>query len=537
VVSQIGDAKAKLVTAWSGLYSLSKIVHVLLVVFDEAKQTHHLRVIRMTTRRVEDKDTSVLEHVCVHLLVPPEKRHVEAKDAKSKKKGSAKGAVEGQDRVVGATFDAAGLVLSCLWSSGVFAAYSFGRTKQLASLDVNVPPRESSSLLYLPVEAVKSTRFVAYRENHVCFATGGTVVLYNTLFGTTVSEPVVVPTEKDDPVVCFVAASNDSFLLLATRSKLMRVNLTEPESFSLVHCLDTAAQTQRIFGHQPRFAASTGVDYTFSVTDGRAVVSPDAAVSIPASGEKLSELLASRCTLGVGYALRGGNTRLRDLPKEAVDTYSLSPDFGGVAVLEFARRKDWQSVQRIVEARLFAFPPEGLVELAIAERQTWLCMTLVEMCPALSRRDLGSILSFALGARYEQPGSKEQGFANVLLEAVVSHQKCTHLLDLEPSELQSLFSCLTALFQSSGVMTGGVDVSSLVDWLCCVIDSGPLSFSLDPKMAELVVELSGRVKKEIELVKTLSDVEVALDVVKNHQVPAVSQQSSLYSIEYLSFAD
>ena len=111
---------------------------------------------------------------------------------------------------------------------------------------------------------------------------------------------------------------------------------------------------------------------------------------------------------------------------------------------------------------------------------------------------------------------------------------------LEPVDLQSLFAQLTALFQTCGVMAApsvGVDVSSVVEWLCCVIDSSPLSLSLDPKMAELVVQLSARVKKEVELVKTLSDVEVALDVVKNHQIPAVSQQSSLYSIEYLSFAD
>ncbi len=545
VVSRIGEEKAKLVTVWSGLYSLSKIAHVLLVVFDASKNAHHLRVIRLTSKRVDDKESCVLEHVCAHLLVPPVEEQPESgrkslKGSKKKKIPKKQSEISGSNVIKNATFDAAGLVLSCSWSSGVFASYAFGRSKQLASLDVNVSPREATTLLSVSKEVVATMRFVAFREHHVCFVVGDYVVLYNTVFGTVVSQPLALSLEENDPVVSFIASSNDSFFLLATRSKLLRINVVEPESSSLVHSLGSAARTERIFGPQPSSSSvALATDYSFSIVYGAGVVSAEPSIAVPSSGEKLGELMSSRCVLGTGYSLRGPR-RFKDAPKEAIDTYSLSPDFGAAAALEFAKRKDWHSVQKIVEAQLFAFPPRGLVEMAVAFRQTSVLMALVEYCSALSKEDLSSVLAYSLSESYEQPKSRDQGFSNALLLAIVAHQKSTFHLELDPAQLQSLFSQLVAMYQACSVLSApllGIELSPLVDWLCCVIDSKPLSFSLDPKMAEAVVQLSQRVKREVALVKTLSDVEVALDVVKDRQIPAASQQSSLYSIEYLSFAD
>ena len=545
IVSHIGEPKAQLDTIWSGVYSLSKIAHVLLVVYDREKATNYLRVIRLTNKKVEEKDSCVLEHVCVHVLVPPTAVAPAAaplngsKKSKNQRKGSAVVSAS-RNVVLNATFDVSGLVLSCMWSAGVFASYFFGRTKNLASLDVNVPPRECSSKLSVPMDLVSSTHFVAFRQNHVCFALNGTVVLYNTLHGTTVSEPQQVPIDKGEQVIAFVAASNDSFFMLATRTQLFRVTVSEPESSSLVHSLDSHGQLERIFGPQPSASSSSSsIDFSFSVTsDGRGVVVSEAPVQIPSTAEALGELLAARCTLGVGSVLRAGAKKTaKENSKDAWDIYSVSPEFGAAAVSAYVERGDWASVKKILDAKVFSFPPKGLVETAVAQRQTSVLLSVVENYPALAQDELTRVIAFALGPSYEQEAT---GFSNALLQAVVARQRSSFVLSLEPAELQAFFVVLVSMFRSFGVLSdvsGAVALPSILDWMNCVVDSKPLAFSFDPKMAELVSQMLLEVKSQIHQTKTLNEIGIALDVIKNNQIPATVASSSAqnYSIEFLSF--
>jgi hypothetical protein len=551
VVSQIGDPKAKIRTVWSGLYSLSKIAHILLVVFDESLKTHHLRVIRLTSKRVDEKDAPVLEHVCAHLLVQPA-HDVVAPSAdisgKKKKRGSAKETIAAVALpvIVSAAFDVAGLTLSCVWSVvGVFASYAFSRTKHLASLEVNLPPKLPTSQLKIRADAIESLRLVAFRQNHVCVLIGNVIGVVNTSFGAVVSSLNLDLDEKSDSIVSFIAASNDSLFLLATKSTVMRINVAEPDSYLLASCIGSAVLTESIFGPQKGVKQEESVvDYVFSVVDGVGTVSPDPPFAMPSSASKLSELLSSRCVPGVGFAVRGA-ARVKDVSRDALDTYSLTPEFGSAAALEFCKRKDWASVDRIVQARLFALPPSGVVEAAIASRQTALLQSVVRHCPALSKEDLSSILTFAVSSAYEQNASSEAdvGFSNQLLLSVVESQKCSFRLALEPADLQSLFLQLASLCRSkrllSLVATSGPSLSSVIDWMNCVIDSRPQAFVLDPKMTELVSELGKDVKQEIEHARVLAEIGIAAEVVKHHLIPAVSakDQSQLYSIEYLSFAD
>jgi hypothetical protein len=192
VVSQIGEPKSKLRTVWSGVYSLSKIAHVLLVVEDEEQGTHHLRVIRMTSKRLEEKDTSVLEHVCVHLLLEPE----EADDDSAKKKKKKTKKKKGSSKIIrpgvaSVAFDASGLTLSCLWRSGALASYRFLRTKHLVSLELNLPPKAASNVMHVGTDAVASAFLVAYRQHHVCLALSNVVAAVNTMFGAVVSSGAV----------------------------------------------------------------------------------------------------------------------------------------------------------------------------------------------------------------------------------------------------------------------------------------------------------------------------------------------------------
>ncbi len=569
ILSQIGEPKSKLKTVWSGLFSLSKIAHILLVVFDEAQGTHHLRVIRLTSKRVNDKDSSVLEHVCAHLLLQPERggggggggggAEVSAaattqNGSGKKKRGSSKQQQQQQQQQHGssvkpvvsiATFDVSGLTLSCLWTNGTLASYKFARTKHLASLELSLPPKSASCVMAVRQESVASARLAAFREHHVCVALTNAVAVVNTAFGSAVSS-LPLTLEDGENVVSFIAASNDSFFLLATQKRVMRVNVPEPESALLASCLDSAALTERVFGPQIRAEPlQKDVDFVFSVVNGVGTVTAEPVVAIPASAEKLKELMVSKCTPGVGYVLRGASRLKNVVAQGANDVYGLTPEFGASAALDFARRMDWASVVKIVQAQLFSAPPKTLVDLAVSARQTVLLQAIARYCPALSREDVTAILSFAVSSSYEQEmvtTDADAGFANVLLLTVVECQRCPfRLTSLEPADLQSLLRQLYALLTQRGLLSAvsSSDLAPVLDWISCVIDSRPQAFVLDPSMVELISSMSAHVKEELAIAKSLSELGTATEVAKHHLIPAVSakDQSQLYSIEFLSLAD
>ena len=527
IVSRIDTtAGAKIETVWCGLAALKKVAHLLVLVYDLEKAEHFLRVIRVSFKTEGGKESRVLEHVCAHLLVPP--------GAKGKK-----------NRVLRASFDGVGLVLSCLWSSGSFCSYRFEKTKYLAAEAANLGPKSGTVPIQIASKLLPMTSFTKYKHNHVCFVVQDKVLLFNTLYGTVVGEPMTVPEliQDDGPLIKLTVASNYSFFIVATKSKLLRISMPEPDTSCLIHCVDTAVKVAAIFGPQSQELEQGDFILDFGEEKNASPVArpldTSSSLRVPPPHE-LSSFLESHRHAGLGYSVRGpwplSHRRLNSKlsTKRIHDRYkNLSPDFATLAIAEYVQLEEWGCVDQILRAQLSGVPPANLVTAAIEAKSNDVLRTLVELYDGMTCADLTSTLVYAC-----QQGSLNQtDKTKSLLASIVRSQKITFTLDLEPEQLQLIFTRLVSLFASHGSLCSigeTLSVSALVEWCCYILDSNPQTFALDPEMQALVKEFNKRVAQEVKHSKILNSISVALDVIDLKQIPVTDHDTGGYSIEYFN---
>ena len=324
--------------------------------------------------------------------------------------------------------------------------------------------------------------------------------LYNTLFGSRCYDVLSVEGVEDD-VLSFVGSSNSSLFVCATKSKIIRVTMVEPKSDGLVDCIS----------HRNAKRKCSNVIMSFHEdTPNIQEVSYDKVTP-------LQEFLEAHRINGVG---RVSGCKLK----------SSSDDNYKHVTLDMFDVDDDAQMEVLIRSHLSSIPPKNLVPSLVKAKNDSLLLFVCEHYKGLSYEDLLTVLEYGVVNEDKK-----------LLRKIWNYQTCDqtlrrHLRSKFPViHLQTLFVMLTEHLQLNSITSNSEEsYDNIIEWICCILDSNPQTFSLDPKMSKKVSEVSKIAKHELESASRLMDMKVVLDIMKYKQMTNTKEKVQDYSIEFLS---
>lgn len=540
--SSLGARDSGLTTVWSGVVAISKVVHVLVLLRDAAQRSHHLRVVRIASAPAAEVLGSVfdepgrvdwperlgrLEHVCAHLLLPP-------------------GGCEG-DALVRACFDELTLRLTTLWSRGALSSYDFFKARQLAALHSPPPVKPRAAVLAVPESLVGTLTLASWLPELVACAWTSdegrvTCCVVNTALGVVPCPPVeggdADGAPSAGPVQSLVAASNEQFLLVATAEAVYRCTLQLPASTLLRDCVGAHRWAEAVFGAP--VAGSLPATECWSVTfadgaddDGSAQPEPMAedqrrllAASFPKKQKRVESILAHYQVPGKGH--REGASRLAVMWGR--DHSRLDVEVAQQLLMQGAAQQDWPTVASVVRARVVDAPPVGLVAAVVAADCPDVALALAENCLSLGFDDTAALFAYAVR------GSHDGLFAALVRwQAVTADDEWMRvaLSRLEASTVQAMFTRLADMLESPQLNSRGR--SSVLDWLCAVLDSQPHTFELDPVMRERVTALHTSTSKLLRAGNKWTQLKLFLEVLRYNTLDVPQHAPTDYRVEYVAF--
>lgn len=556
-----GSSEGDVKTIWSGLACVNKALHVLLLVLDTETQSHHLRVVRLAICKEDDQNAShqfveptkaaeqqnakrfELQHVCAHLLVVPDCVVSETT------KGRAA-------QVSSACFDESSLRLSVLWKQGWLVHYDFHSLRQLASVSPPPPSMASpTSRLHIDRKLVKKgVVMTQWRQdslvlgwNTVGESASGThttvLCAINTVFGVVCATPLQWEVEDDngDAKACalrqVVPSSNEQFLLVARCDAVFRCTLATPFSALQRDVLGTCALTRRLFGMQPSpwwpegKVAHWCVEFDKNHPDKGGVVSQSQdqmeeekflALAKTKKKQKMwtESFVTPRLVPGKGH--REGIQHVSSMAGR--DRYTMSVEFAHESLWHALGASDWDSAERLLEARMCDLPPAGFVSKCIELGQTRCLLSVVKCSLALVHDDVAAILAYAV--EKDLPA---------LFEATILCQDCsgdvlmrTALKKVDVAIVKTMFSQLHALFKKGPIH---YDAHQIIEWLSCCLDAHPLAFELDAKMQRELGAVCQDVDAALKRAKKYTNLAMILEVMRYNTLDVPVEVPQDYGIE------